>query len=306
MDLAKIVLFVYNRPWHTRKCLVSLARNDLANASELFIYADGPKENAKEEQLQKIKEVRRIIKEKKWCGKVEIIEREKNMGLANSVISGVTEIVNKYGEIIVMEDDLIVSTGFLKFMNEALCFYSDKKKVMHVSGYMFPIRANLPETFFYNSTSCWGWATWARAWKIFNSNSEVLLQKLKDSNRMKEFTLSDSNGHDKILYGLVSGKVDSWAIRWNTSVFLQKGLCLHPNKSLVRNIGHDDDGVNCKYGWWSEIYLKQELADFIQINSIPLEESLEAREAVKKFNKTMGNPLLFARLKEKVKSMFTI
>ena len=123
MKLAPIILFVYNRPWHTEQTLRALMANELAVESELYIYADGPKPNATDEQLQKIREVRQLIRQEQWCGKVHVVESEKNKGLANSVINGVSEIVNKYGRIIVLEDDLKTSPTFLTYMNQALEYY---------------------------------------------------------------------------------------------------------------------------------------------------------------------------------------
>ena len=146
--LAPIVLFVYNRPWHTEQTLNALMQNELADQSVLYIYADGPKENATEEQLKKIEEVRHVIRTKKWCKEVHIIESEKNKGLADSIINGVTEIVNKYGKVIVLEDDIVTSKGFLKYMNEALELYKEEDKVYHISGYMFPVKGNCLKPFF--------------------------------------------------------------------------------------------------------------------------------------------------------------
>ena len=129
MKLAPIILFVYNRPWHTEQTLRALMANELAAKSELYIYADGPKPNATDEQLQKIHEVRQLIRQEQWCDKVHIVESEKNKGLADSIIGGVTEIVNKYGKIIVLEDDIVPTTGFLQYMNDALEMYKDDEQV---------------------------------------------------------------------------------------------------------------------------------------------------------------------------------
>ena len=146
--LAPIVLFVYDRPWHTNQMLDSLAANKLADQSVLYIYSDGPKENSTIEQLKRINDVRELIRERKWCKEVNIVESKKNKGLANSIVDGVTEIVNRYGKIIVLEDDLVLSKGFLKYMNDSLSFYQNNNEVMHISGYMEPVNSNLPETFF--------------------------------------------------------------------------------------------------------------------------------------------------------------
>ena len=119
-SLAPIVLFVYNRPLFLRQTLEALSCNELADQSELFIYADGPKINADITQLERIREVRAILREKQWCKKVTIRESEKNKGLADSIVGGVTEVVNERGRVIVIEDDVVTSKYFLRFMNDSL------------------------------------------------------------------------------------------------------------------------------------------------------------------------------------------
>ena len=148
MPLAPIILFCYNRPEHTRKTLLSLKQNYLAEQSTLIIYVDGPKAEASEEQKNRIAEVKKVIREDQWCKDVMIIESDTNKGLASSVMQGVTETVNKYGKVIVLEDDLVSDTWFLKFMNEALTVYENSSDVACISGYIYPVKGILPETFF--------------------------------------------------------------------------------------------------------------------------------------------------------------
>ena len=138
-QLSPIVLFVYNRPWHTQQTVEALQKNELAKESELFIYSDAAKSKEAEKSVN---EVRKYIQTIIGFKKVIIIKREKNWGLADSIIDGVTKIVNEYGKIIVLEDDLVTSPYFLKFMNEALVFYKDKEKVWHISGWNYPIETN--------------------------------------------------------------------------------------------------------------------------------------------------------------------
>ena len=159
IHLSPIVLFVYNRPWHTKQTVEALQKNELAKESELFIYSD----EAKNKDVRKsVDEVREYIGKIDGFKKVTIIKREKNWGLANSIIDGVTKTVNEYGKIIVLEDDLITSPYFLKFMNEALEFYKEEQKVWHISGWSYPINTNnIDDVFFLRVMNCWGWATWA-------------------------------------------------------------------------------------------------------------------------------------------------
>ncbi len=175
MTLAPIVLFVYNRPAHTRRTVEALQKNDLATDSDLIIYSDAPKTP---EAADAVREVRDYIRSITGFRSVRIVERERNWGLANSIIDGVTSVVNEHGRIVVLEDDLITSPYFLSFMNTALETYKYDETVMHISGYMFPIdSADLPESFFLRTASCWGWATWDRAWKCFEKCPKKLLNE---------------------------------------------------------------------------------------------------------------------------------
>jgi hypothetical protein len=294
-DLAPIVLFVYNRPWHTEQTLQALQKNIYASESILYVYADGPKENSTPEQLQKINETRNVVKSKQWCKETHIVEREKNWGLADNIIDGVTSITKQYGKIIVLEDDIVTSPGFLKYMNDALTYYENTNEVMHVTGYMYPLKKQLPETFFYNSATCWGWGTWQRAWKHFNPDAKNLYDQLVSSNRLYEFDLNKSF---RFLYQLTAnkdGKLHTWAIKWHASVFLKKGLCLHPNVSLVNNIGFDGTGTNCPEN--SDALSPSVLAQKITVKPIELIENKNARKAIIEFNSPKQKISLEYRIK---------
>lgn len=284
--LAPIVLFAYNRPWHTEQTLNALRQNELADQSTLFIYADGAKENANEQEKIKINEVRKVISAHKWCGEVHLIESDDNKGLAASVIAGVTEIVNKFGKIIVLEDDVVTSSGFLRYMNDALEFYLNEEKVFHVSGYMFPVKKRLPSTFFYNTASCWGWGTWKRAWRIFNNDAHFLLSEINSNTLKEKFNIKNSYDFYSQLEANKNDKLKTWAVKWYASFFLQNGFSLHPYPSLTNNIGHDGLGQNC--GVSSNFYWK-ELASSISVKKIALKENNIALRAMVNFNSKIIN-----------------
>ncbi|HZX59544.1 MAG TPA: glycosyltransferase, partial [Mucilaginibacter sp.] len=164
-NLAPIALFVYNRPEHTRRTLAYLQKNLLADESRLFIFSDGPKNEA---DKAKVEEVRQLVKEATGFKSVKVFEKDENLGLANSIISGVTKLVNEYDKVIVFEDDLLSSPYTLQYFNEALTRYVNDIEVMHIGAYMYDLPdKKLPEAFFYRAATSWGWATWARAWKYF-------------------------------------------------------------------------------------------------------------------------------------------
>lgn len=244
--LAPIVLFVYNRPSHAEQTLNALMQNELAKESILYIYADGPKENISNEDLFKIESTREIIRKKQYCKEVFIIESKTNKGLANSIIDGVTTIVNKYGKIIVLEDDLVSSKGFLSYMNNALDKFAEEEKVMQVSGFMFPLQITpTSNSFFLPMATSWGWATWERSWYKFDPFVNGY-QKLKHHHALaKQFDLNGSYPYTNMLFQQMENKtIDSWAIRWWWCIFKEKGLTLFPDCSLVKNIGYGLEGTH--------------------------------------------------------------
>ena len=240
---APILLFVYQRPDHTRRTLEALKNNDLANLSTLYIYSDGPKDGAGEANHQKIQEVRKIIREKKWCKEVYIIESTTNKGLANSIISGVSEKVNEFGKVIVLEDDLLTSKGFLKFMNNALDRYLLDEKVMQISGFQFPLDLqDSGSSLFLSFASSWGWATWKRAWNHFDPLAFGYERLKTDVSLSRKFNIENSFPYTSMLFDQMEKKnINSWAIRWWWSLFTKDGLCLFPDKSLIKNIGYGAD-----------------------------------------------------------------
>jgi hypothetical protein len=242
MTLAPIVLFAYNRPWHTRQTIEALQKNELAEESELFIYSDAPKSP---DAKKSVDEVRAYIKTIDGFKKVTIIEREKNWGLANSIIDGVTGIVNKYGKIIVLEDDLVTSPCFLKYMNNALAFYKDEKKVWHISGWNYSITSDDKNgTFFWRAMNCWGWATWADRWQFYEKNTEKLLNEFTKKD-IKKFNIDGSENFWGQVIANKEHKIDTWAIYWYATIFRYHGLCLNPVLSYVENIGCDSSGHHC-------------------------------------------------------------
>jgi len=245
MMFAPIVLFTYNRPWHTRQIIDALQKNELARESELFVYSD----EAKDDHARKsVDEVRAYLDNISGFKKITIIKRDKNWGLANSIIDGVSQIVKKYGSIIVLEDDIVTSPYFLKFMNEALKFYENEKKVWHVSGWNYPIQSNsLDDVFLWRGMNCWGWATWADRWKYYEKNIELTLSEFTKED-IKRFNL---DGATKNFWSQITDnknkKINTWAIFWYATIFKNSGLCLNPTQTLVENIGHDASGTNCNF-----------------------------------------------------------
>ena len=274
MSYAPILLFVYNRPEHTRRCIERLLKNSLASESNLFIYADGAKDSTLQEAVN---EVRNYIRSIQGFKQITLMERSENWGLARNIINGVTTQVNRYGKVIVLEDDLVVAPYFLQFMNDALEVYKNEPRVGHIQACDFTQDSSLPATFLIKWTGSWGWATWDRAWKHFNPNGNELLQELEERKLTHVFDFNGKYGFTRMLRRQIEGKNNSWAIRWNASLFLKDILSLNVGRSLVQNEGFDGSGTNCGGGglYASHLYLQPLFITPIS----PIEENKEARQA---------------------------
>ncbi|MBD1387236.1 glycosyltransferase [Mucilaginibacter rigui] len=283
---APIALFVYNRPYHTGQTLSYLQKNLLAAQTDLFIFSDGPKTDADKASVDA---VRQLANQVTGFKTVQVIAREQNMGLANSIISGVTQLVSEYGKVIVFEDDLVSSPYTLQYFNDALAHYADTEHVMHISAYMFPLQDNtLPETFFFRAAFSWGWATWARAWKNFEPDVDVLMARF-DADKIHQFSIEGTMNFWKQMQDFKARKNNSWAIRWYASVFLNNGLTLNPAQSLIHNIGHDGTGVHSNI---EDTYGVQVAQQAVKYFPDVLQENKPAYNAIKYFLKNRKGNLL--------------
>nr|WP_294897311.1 glycosyltransferase [uncultured Pedobacter sp.] len=277
-SLAPIALFVYNRPDHTRQTIESLKANDLAAESDFFIFADGAKSEKDEKAVQQVAEYIATVDGFKT---VTIVKQEKNLGLANSIINGVTRLSNTYGKFMVFEDDLICSPHTLTYLNEALEHYKNEDRVLHICASMHPLKLenDMPETFLYRAPHSCGWASWKRAWDKFNPDIDDLILQF-DEQKIKDFTFDGKMNFWKQMNDFKNGKNNSWAIRWYASVFLNKGLALNVTHSLIKNIGHDGSGVhsNIENTYDVEIY-----PDPIKYFPKEIEENKRMYNVVKNF-----------------------
>ncbi len=244
LKLAPICLFTYNRLKETRQTVDALQNNYLAGESELFIFSDGPKD---EKGFSKVKEVRDYLKTVEGFRNVSIIESKENKGLANSIIDGVSEIIEKYGKVIVLEDDLITSPNFLDFMNQSLEFYKNRN-IFSISGYSFnlPSLNSYQQDFYlgYRAFS-WGWGTWNDVWENVDWEVKGYHTFIKSAKQQKRFMRGGSD-MPRMLKKQINGKIDSWAIRWCYDQFQKDMLTIFPRVSKVKSIGFGKSATHTK------------------------------------------------------------
>lgn len=235
-NLAPIAIFTYNRLHYLKILINSLKKNTLSRNSIIFIFSDGWKnDNDKEDVLK----VRKYISKISGFKKIFIILRSNNFGLSKNIIDGISFVLKSNKKIIVLEDDLKLSKYFIKYINNALKIYSNEKKVASIHGWSFPInfKKNTNDYFFIRGADCWGWGTWKRAWKKFETDGNKLLNKIKRNNLESIFNFNSYFNYLKMLEDQVNKKNNSWAVRWHASAFLENMYTLYPKVSLVQNIG---------------------------------------------------------------------
>lgn len=249
MALAPIVLFVYNRPWHTQQTVEALQKNDSAAESELYIFADGSKETATEEQKERIKQVREYIHQITGFKQTRIHESEQNIGCADSIIAGINSVLHDHRKIIVIEDDIVTSKNFLRFMNEALDFFENDERIFSVSGYNYPAKTmKIPNSYKHDiylsyRHGSWGWGTWKNRWESVDWEVADFKEFCESSKLQNAFNRGGAD-MSRMLKAQMDGKIDAWDIRFDYSMFKQDKFNIRPVKSLVNNVGLDNSGTH--------------------------------------------------------------
>lgn len=281
---APIAVFVYNRPEHTKQTINALLQNPEASQSKIYIFSDGARDESDNKSVQ---EVRSYIAALKGFVDVKIIEQAQNIGLARSVISGVTQVLESHEKIIVLEDDLITSEHFLSYMNQALNLYQADHSIGCVTGYMYPIsKSKQGETLLLDFSSSWGWGTWKDAWNTFNSDGQFLLDTLTKHELLMKFDKCGPGSFKKMLQDQVAGNNNSWFIRWNASLFLANKLTVAPTVSLVQNIGLDGSGIHCNK--WKFNPLKADVSGVkVEVKSGLSKDVENNKKLIRKFYKKL-------------------
>ena len=242
---APLAIFVFNRPEHTRRMIASLKACEGFAKSPVHVFADGPRHI---DDLPAIRQAR--VEARRLLGDTATyLEQDKNVGLEDSLIGAVTELCNEYGRVVVLEDDLVLSPMFLKFINAGLRQYEDEPRVMQVCGYMYDVpqfrRRN--QAIFLPTTSSWGWGTWKRAWDRFDPEATGWRERLGDARERRRFDIDGHFAYAKMLSDHMRGSDPAWDIRWYYSVFASGGLALFPPRTLVLHTGFDGTGMHDRF-----------------------------------------------------------
>ncbi len=234
-----VAVFAHRRPQHLRRTLDALEANEAASLTPVTVFCDGPKDS---NEAVLVDEVLVEAARSRHFQSLQVIPRSANAGLSASITGGVSLMLESREAVIVLEDDIVTSPGFLAYMNDALRRFADDDRVVSVHGYSYP--TGLTEPFFLRGADCWGWGTWRRGWELYEPDGQKLLNELRGRDLTSEFNFGDSYAFTWMLEGQIAGRNDSWAVRWYASAFLADRLTLYPGRSLVQNIGTDGSGTH--------------------------------------------------------------
>ncbi|MEY5026363.1 MAG: hypothetical protein RLZZ244_1891 [Verrucomicrobiota bacterium] len=296
---APIALFVYNRVHHTRRTVEALARNEMAAQSELHVFSDGP--HLPEDEA-KVEDVREYVARIEGFRAVHVHTQARNRGASASLLSGIEAVCEQFGRVIVVEDDLVTSPYFLRYLNQGLALYEDDPEVVSVHGYMYPTGSPLPESFFLRGADCWGWGTWKRGWAHFNPDGGALLEELERRGLETEFDFNGTYGFTEMLRDQCAGRSDSWAIRWYASAFLREKLTLYPGRSLVQPIG-SAIGSECpgRNGDPWEDYVVRLSNRPVKLRRLPVREDVFARRIAERYFRELSAPPLSKRIRRRLR-----
>jgi len=241
-ELVPICLFTYNRLNETIKTIEALQNNFLAKDSDLYIYSDGGKTEKDKEKVTKVREYLYSISGFK---SITTFESPTNRGLANSVISGVSKILELNERVIILEDDLVTSPNFLDFMNQALMFYQEDNTIFSISGYTLnlPSLPGKKDYYFGYRASSWGWGIWRDRWKVIDWKVTEYENFIKDRSLVEKFKRGGSD-LPRMLSNQINGRIDSWAIRFCFHQFKCNLMTVFPTKSKIISIGFSNEATN--------------------------------------------------------------
>jgi len=296
-----IALFVFKRPQETLQTLECLTRNRGVKDHPLYIFCDASR---RADEEREVAETRKIVRSRKWTDAVSIIEKEKNQGLANSIISGVDQLCEKHGRAIIIEDDLLLADSCLEYFEHSLERFASVESIMQISGHRFfdAQETESNSSFLMPVTTTWGWATWSRAWKFFDPAMKGVERLRSDSLFRHRFDLDNSYPYSQMVEAQIQGGVDSWGIRWVWAMFNNNGLTLYPTKSLVKNIGFSPSSHHTKteLPWMRS----PDWHPSNQVNLFPqiIQPDLERFSRIKRMFKRNTSQNLYHRIRRRIHS----
>lgn len=283
--LAPIALFVYNRPEHTRLTVEALRKNEFAQMSDLFVFADAPKNEA---DAARVEQVRRVLRGIEGFRSVTLVERDQNLGLSKSIISGVTQLCAEYGRMISVEDDIVTAPDFLSFINRGLEQYKDEPKIFSINGFNFPIvpPASYPwDAYFSYRSNSWGWGTWRDRWEKVDWSVSDFSEFIANRERQKRFNRGGSDLAEALAHSVASKRDGSWDVVWAYTHSRHDALALRPVVSKVYNVGFDGSGMHGRRAPFKQVALLPNISPDYRLPDSVVEPDLYFAAEIQRLNR---------------------
>jgi len=242
--LTPVLFLIFNRLETTQEVFARIKR---IKPAQLFIAADGPRVN-KEGEKDKCEEVRQwVLAQIDWNCEVKTLFRNTNLGCGLAISQAITWFFENVEEGIILEDDCLPDISFFQFCAELLERYRTDKKIMSVSGsYLLKKSLHLKEqSYFFGHGSIWGWATWKRAWDLYDIRMTGWEQPSVQRQVKKALkTKGLYRYYYPMFESVYKGTLDAWGVQWFYSILMNHGLGIQPVVNLVANIGFGSEGTN--------------------------------------------------------------
>lgn len=240
-SLAPVLIATHTRLDHLKRTIEALSSNLLANRTDLFIASDAARMEAEEPAVKRIRE---YIDKIDGFRSIKKIYRSENYGHFNNFQDATNQVFNEFNSIIKLEDDIVTAPGFLTFMNQGLLKYENDKRIISISGHLWPGINVQTDTILLPAANGWGWGIWKDRFYTNNHDSSLAQEFLRNPNLFLKMCLTNPS-----LLGMANAvaknKLVAGDVSWALQIIKENKLVLFPGESLVRNIGFDGSGQNC-------------------------------------------------------------
>lgn len=300
--LAPVMITTYSRITHLQRTIEALLKNDLAEETTVFVYVDGPRPGDEE----KIEAVKRYLATVSGFAAFHVIARQQNMGAHENAKSANYEVLDQFGKIIRMEDDIVTAPGYLRFMNLALDKYGVDNKVFSISAYCPPI--NIPtdyqyDVFFIRRFHGWGCGIWRDRLDSFYQpiTAEEFERFAANKDLSQAFTQSGGKDMLAMLKAVAYGKLNAGDVVGMYIQFIKDQYTLYPTRSLVQNIGMDGSGVHCDVTDYFDVPLSSKASFHFPDHLIVDQRIVDSNREYWNYRNKKIHPGIFRRVINKLK-----
>jgi hypothetical protein len=237
-----ILLVIFNRPDTTQIVFDQIKK---IQPAALYVSADGPRENRPGDKAL-CEAARQIVNQVDWPCQVKTLFRDHNLGCRQAVSQGISWFFSEVESGIILEDDCLPDFTFFNFCDLLLKKFDKEEQIMHISGNNFLTKADVTNSYYFSNLAfIWGWATWRRAWQLYDVDMQDFSSFLQ-AGRINELHLKHFYRKKYLRYfkGIIDHSIDTWDYQWQYTIWKNHGVCVTPAANLVTNIGFNQHATH--------------------------------------------------------------